>query len=449
MGGVRPPLRPGGPGTFGAFLREQRIAAGLSLAGLSATVHYSKSLISKIENGARPPTVEFARRCDAALGARGALAGLAAARGLVSPLTAVPEQGAAASPPGDAFGYFEAWLRELRAAAGVSATGATSLTSRARGTGLPASIARLPGPVALEGTFKLVREFGRSASPGSVLPLAVALLYAVRSETRLADGGERAHLLRLGARVAMFAGWMAQEAGDDRAAAHWSDLAASLAEADGDTSFADYARVRKALIALYRGDAGSAVALAAATRARSGADPLVRGLAAQREAQGYALAGDERACMTALETAASFALSPVGGDDERWFGSAAVPDMTELVTGWCQYDLGRPAEAAASLEAGLRRVPEGASRSRARFAVRQALAQAAGRDLDQACDTVARTLPALLRTDSATIRTDVSALSRQLGRWRSHPAVRELQPAITMVLLSVPAAGTQPPPSPR
>jgi transcriptional regulator with XRE-family HTH domain len=428
MGGVRPPSRPGGPGTFAVCLRERRLAAGFSLSELSAEVHYSKSELSKIENGTRRPTTEFARRCDVILGARGELAALVPAAAAVSPARAAPADAQEAHPFADP-GEFESWLREPPAAAAVP-------TPRAPGAGALTILSPAPDLVTLEATFHLVRDFGRATSPRSVLPLAVGLLHAVRSE--LASGGDRGRLLRLGARVAMFTGWMAQEAGEDQAAVRWSDLAAGLAEADGDTSFVHYARVRKALIALYRGDAGQAVTLAAATRSGAGVDPGVRKLAAQREAQGYALAGDERACLAALETASSFGMSVAGGDDEPWFGSAAVPDMTELVAGWCLYDLGRLTEAEARLDFGLRRVPEEAYRARARFAVRLALAQVAGGDLDRACDTMALVLSGLLRTDSATIRTDVAAFSRQLGRWRGHPAVRELQPAITAVLLSRP-----------
>jgi len=423
MEGVRPSSQPSGTGTFAACLRERRLAAGLSLRELSAEVHYSKGELSKIENGIRRPTTEFARRCDVVLGARGELAALVPATAALSQNRAAAGDVQGASPfagPEE----FESWFRDWSAAAAMSAPLA------------PVILPPATDLVTLEATFHRVRDFGRAVSPRSVLPLAVGLLHAIRSE--LAGSGDRGGLLRMGARVAMFTGWMAQEAGQDQAAIRWSDLAAGLAEADGETSFVHYARVRKALIELYRSQAGHAVELAVATRSGTGVDPRVRKLAAQREAQGYALAGDERACLTVLETASSFGTSAAGGDDERWFGSAAVPDMTELVTGWCLYDLGRPAEADARLDAGLRRVPEEAHRARARFGVRQALAQVSGGDLDRACGTMTRLLPGLLRTDSATIRTDVGAFSRQLGRWRGHPAVRELQPAITAILLGSP-----------
>jgi hypothetical protein len=284
----------------------------------------------------------------------------------------------------------------------------------------------------------LVREFGRSASAGVVLPLAVGLSDAIRGHARRAGGADHTALLRLGAQVAIFVGWMAQEAGDDQAATRWSDLAVDLAGPGGDAAVRDYVRVRKALVALYRGDAGRVVALAAATRAQPDADPRIRRLASLREAQGHALAGDERRCMAALEAAERLGpgAGPPSGD--AWFGSASVSDMSELVTGWCLYDLGRTAQAEVSLAAGLRHVPAGAYRARARFATRQALAQAASRELDQACDTMTQAVPEIIRTDSATIRADVVAFSREIARWRGHGAVRALQPVITEILLRTP-----------
>lgn len=58
---------------FGERLRTLRTERGLSLADLSARVHYSKGYLSKVENGDKPPTVQLARGCDQALGADGGL----------------------------------------------------------------------------------------------------------------------------------------------------------------------------------------------------------------------------------------------------------------------------------------------------------------------------------------------------------------------------------------
>ncbi|MFE3863482.1 helix-turn-helix domain-containing protein [Streptomyces goshikiensis] len=58
---------------FPARLRRLRARRGLSLADLARRTHYSKGYLSKIETGAKPPTVDVARRCDEVLGAGGEL----------------------------------------------------------------------------------------------------------------------------------------------------------------------------------------------------------------------------------------------------------------------------------------------------------------------------------------------------------------------------------------
>lgn len=62
---------------FGRELRRLRQHAGVSLNRLAESVHYSKSYLSKVENGVKPATRDLATRCEEALGvAEGALVGL-------------------------------------------------------------------------------------------------------------------------------------------------------------------------------------------------------------------------------------------------------------------------------------------------------------------------------------------------------------------------------------
>src|SRR5687768_4279195 len=61
---------------FADGLRRTRLAAGLSLSELARRVHYSKGYLSKVETGAKPASIDFARRCDAAPDADGELAAL-------------------------------------------------------------------------------------------------------------------------------------------------------------------------------------------------------------------------------------------------------------------------------------------------------------------------------------------------------------------------------------
>jgi len=66
------------PRPFGTQLRDLRTAHGLSLAALSQATFYSRGYLSKVEVGAKPPTLELATRCDQVLGTGEALARLAA-----------------------------------------------------------------------------------------------------------------------------------------------------------------------------------------------------------------------------------------------------------------------------------------------------------------------------------------------------------------------------------
>ncbi|GGS82010.1 nSTAND1 domain-containing NTPase [Streptomyces cinerochromogenes] len=62
--------------SFPAHLRRLRQQRGLSLADLARQTHYSKGYLSKIETGAKRPTVDVASRCDRILRADGELLAL-------------------------------------------------------------------------------------------------------------------------------------------------------------------------------------------------------------------------------------------------------------------------------------------------------------------------------------------------------------------------------------
>ncbi|WP_190024061.1 nSTAND1 domain-containing NTPase [Streptomyces hiroshimensis] len=71
--GGRSPSVAASPGEELRRLRQER---GMSLAGLSRAVHYTKGYLSRVETGEKPMTPEVARRCEEALGAGGVLSGL-------------------------------------------------------------------------------------------------------------------------------------------------------------------------------------------------------------------------------------------------------------------------------------------------------------------------------------------------------------------------------------
>ncbi|WP_306320658.1 MULTISPECIES: helix-turn-helix domain-containing protein [unclassified Streptomyces] len=401
---------------FGAELRRLRMAAELTLADLSSAVHYSKGQISKVETGHKRASAEFARLCDTALGAGGRLTALVP-----------PEQ-----PP------------SRRGVMTVGAASVLSLASAPRAAATPShdepsAAASLP-----EITLSLLahyRQMGQVTPPSALL---APLTEQTRSVAALAaDAGGRTSraLYRAAARFAEFTGWMAQEAGDDEAALRWTGDAVELAAAGEDHDLASYALVRRALITYYRGAAGDTVALV--EPARDGRlPPRIRGLAAQRAAQGHALAGDHDACMRDLDTARALLTAdvPAAADPARatLLGTSHLTDPAAMVTGWCLVDLGRPQAAASVLDRELARVPASALRTLARYGTRRALAHALSGDIDTACAHTADLLPALGTVASATVSLDVHRLTRTLARFHRHPAYRAIAPQLAAAQLVEP-----------
>jgi hypothetical protein len=282
--------------------------------------------------------------------------------------------------------------------------------------------------------LEAARALGQVAPPATVLPMLVGQAQALRLLAKNARGRTATEAASLTARTAEFAGWMAQETGDVAAAVWWTTRAAQVAAEAGDEHTGSYALVRRALIALYQDDAATTIELARQAQSGKRTPARILGLAAQREAQGHAIAGDYSACMRALERAANLLQDRNDPPSGPTIGTSYVSDPVAIVTGWCLYDLGKPAEAAAVLDREIARVPVTAVRARARFGARQALAHAAAGDLERACELAKPVLDQVVTVGSATIHADVRKLATMLRRWNTHPAVQTLEPALSIAL---------------
>ena len=281
-------------------------------------------------------------------------------------------------------------------------------------------------------TFDLLRDRGQFLQPADLLP---TLITETRALVGLAAGGDpavAADLLRLAARFAEYAGWMAQEAGDDEQARELTAAAAGLAARAGDDMWA-YRLVRLAELALYAGDAAATIDLSARAL-DSGTDPRVRGFAAQRLANGHAMANQRDACLRALDLAAEFLPAEVEGGPtfpaHPVVGSTNVADHVAMATGWCLFDLGEPARAAEILASEVARLPSGAHRARARYTVRLARCYAELGEVDLACGAAEPVLLRLVTLQSATTGTEVARLAGTLRRFQVRPSVRSLQPLL-------------------
>jgi transcriptional regulator with XRE-family HTH domain len=422
---------------FGTELRRLRQAARLSLSELAREVHYSKGYLSKIEAGARPANIVLARLCDAVLCADGRLASLVPAPDTIDRYDIADDIGESGQVEwtmtlgSDGASRFALMPRRdvlMMGAATVLGLGAApgSLAAASRNDATLQSFYLL---------FDQTRQLGQTISPSVVLPSVITNTHALRELTAAAPNRARSGLLLLTARYAEYAGWMSQESGQDKAALWWTAQAVEMATAAGDSDLAAYALVRRALITLYRGDPIQTVELARQAQADPKVPARIRGLAAQREAQGHALSGDYNRCRRLLDEAAHLlAGATTDPDGGPIMGTSTVADPVTMASGWCLHDLGRPREAAEILDRELARVPRSAVRTRARFGARRALAYACAGEVDHACELAKDVIDAAQLVDSATVRLDLGQLARTLSRWHAHSSVRDVHPRLIAAL---------------
>lgn len=361
--------------TFAQQVRRLRRERGLSLTKMAERVRYSKGYLSKIENGQVRPTPEMAKIFEDALSAGGVLLTLAD-----TPSRPIPSDN-----------------RVLRT---------------------------------YDSMFDHHRVLGHRSDPESVLLALRPQVDVLSRMARSADDPGLSHgLWLLAAKYAEYAGWMEQERGDDVAAAEMTRRAVSYAVKGGDQELEAYAQVRAAEFALYRGDARSTVLWA--RRASKSRSRAVQAVAAQREAQGYALAGATTLCEAALEQAS--ALQADVGDFR--YGSTSLIDQVAIATAWSYHELGRHTEAAAILDTEVPLIESTALRARTRFGLRRALAHAEAGNVDHACALIIDLLDDVRQVQSATVNIDLSAFGKLLSRIRP-VAGREVIGEISKILFA-------------
>lgn len=412
--------------SFGAALRRLRIATGLSVSELAERINYSKGYLSKVENGIKSPSLELMRLCDAALGADGELIGLTSSAAGVN--SVLPADGSAAkSAPSP-----EADPRPATPSSPAAESADANASSGAEGVPYPATLESSLGT--FRGLLENLRDLGQTLGPSSIVPMLLPQTRALQELSRRIDPASVPEVLLLAARFAEYTSWMTQEMGDDVTALRWLDEAVGLAQLAGDHDLVAYANVRRANIALYQQDSYGTIAFARQAQEMA-CSARVRSLAAQREAQGHALAGDYEAFRQCIRTAASLlVVPPEGSDDRPTLGAARIPRSIALAEGWGLYDLGRSSEAVEILSPLLDSTPLRSGRARARIGARLAVALASLREIDRACSVIQPILVLFPVLESATVRADLRQLARILNRWNSNSSVRRIMPELSAAL---------------
>ncbi|MFX0578331.1 helix-turn-helix domain-containing protein [Nocardia nepalensis] len=406
-----------GSADFGRELRRRRLERKLNLREFAMLVHYSKGYLSKIENGRRPPSESLRRVCDDALSAGGELVEFASPQP-DRDQDLGPDTALAIELHPDGSGTIRIGESHMRAA--------TVLPSMAIGS---AEVLTCLGSI-----FDYTRHLGRISSPSIVLPMVVMQYHAASATAEQRTGRQRRELLLHSAHTAEFAGWMAQECGDDRGALQWTDLAVRRAGDAGDRHMTSYALVRRAMVSLYSGDSSATTTLAETVLADDAVHPRIRWLAALGAAQGYAMASDHKGSMRALDTAAGLHDAAHRSTDGQQLGPSTLHERPALIEAWCQYDLGNLDDAAVLFDQAMSENPEQSDRARARFGTRRALVYAALGEPNQACALIEPLLDVIRSVDSETIRIDLREFIDTMGRYRGLSALRDIQPALDSAL---------------
>jgi transcriptional regulator with XRE-family HTH domain len=302
---------------FGAELRRLRERGGFTLRDLAKETLSSRGHLGDLETGRRRPTVGTASRLDQALNAGGQLAAM------------VREAG----PPAEVAERIAYVTRHPR---------------RADSSTLDA-LADLLGAQ---------RRLEDAAGAAAVIVPVRAQVDLVTGLVGEAGGELRPRLVDLASQWAQFAGWLHAASGQPVDAGRWYAQTLEWAtEVDRSDMIATALSMRGHL-AWMAGQPGAVVGLSAAAR-RQAASPGVRALAAQQEARGFALAGDGAPVESLLDLAEQLADDP--GERPPWiyFHSGAYLTMQR---GLVYRLLGRHADAASRLAAGIGAQPAGTNR---------------------------------------------------------------------------------------
>lgn len=264
--------------------------------------------------------------------------------------------------------------------------------------------------------------------PQQVLPMVGGYLTLVQELLGDATGQARRDLLEVGTRYAEFGSWVNQDAGNIPVAGRWADLALEWAHEANNAAMVSYVLMRKSSQAQALGDCGRTIGLAqAAQQVHADLPGRIRAAAAQQEAHGHALAGDELACHRKLDEALELAAGEQTVDGPARY---CIPEFIEIQRATCWLALREPGRAVSLFEQGLAGLPSVHRRDRGVYLARLAGAHADSDDVDAATQRAREALEVVATTGSHRIVAELANLRPTLERWQDRPDVAELSSAV-------------------
>lgn len=304
----------GSESSFGARLREFRVAAGLSQVKLAKIIRFDSTLVSKVETGRVLPSEPFARAADAALDACGVLVALAPH----TPLTPDDE---------------ERLRRSVETPSRVDTAVVESLAT-------------------MLASYRTLED---SVGSGAILASVSAQVAVVTGLVTEARGPIRSRVLDIGSQWTQFGGWLATNTGRHADAVRQYDQTLALAIETGSPGMTATALSMKGHLAWRTGQVHPMISLSAAAATHK-ASPGVLSIAAQQHARGLALTGDADECERLLDHAVECA-ARVDPDNEPPWIYFHDRSYLDLQRGLAYRYLGHLDHAIELLNAGLAALP--------------------------------------------------------------------------------------------
>lgn len=268
--------------------------------------------------------------------------------------------------------------------------------------------------------------------PRRTLPVVLGILAAVEHSARQVRPAVRRELLEVGAESAEFAGWLYRDIGAPDLAAYWRDRASEWAQEAGHFTLQGYVLLRKSQAAWDERDGLRMLTLAQAAQEGPWELPLkVRAEAAQQEARGHAMLGDDPDLMDRKLDEARQLVTDTGEPDDPNAQLSAHYDASLLAmqTAICFDEARQPARAVELYETELSPTVF-SHRDYGYFRALMASSLAAAGEPDEAGAVGLGALAIARETNSTRTKSELQRVVGRLGPWSTRPVVRELRDAL-------------------
>ncbi|MGI5349460.1 helix-turn-helix domain-containing protein [Streptomyces sp. CA-250714] len=286
----------------------------------------------------------------------------------------------------------------------------------------------------LQATRRVLIDNDNLFGPYQSIPIVERQMAAMKSLRRDLRGEDRRQLLQLHTQYAELAGWFHQDAGNFRAAQHWTREALELSHLTGDNELTTYILARRSQLAGDMRDPIEALDVAEAAEGRAEPGSRLAAVAATFGAHGYALQGDANACKRAYDHAHDLRQAMDPNPHSPW-GVWLDAAYIEVHRAQSLNDLGEHQAAAESFGRAIANLPAGFHRDRGVYLARQAVALAGAGEAEEAGRTGLQALRIGVETGSGRITRELARLDEDLGKWHSVITVNEFKDAMRDAVL--------------